>query len=314
VSGRIALHPVLVEEAVWAALRGTRAAAEYQRARDPIYRLPDPEERDAAFARLASAWFDRLSLVEPLRRAVEEQGEALDAAGRILAVPAARDRDQGAELYVAGPEDRSIVVALRPETFVDPDRALPMIRRELTHVADMLDPAFAYEPALPAMPSGPARDRLLQDRYRVLWNCSVEGRLRRRGLVPGTAREALRREFAAVFVLLGERTEACFTALFDGPRPPHPDLVAMAMDPRAGFGLPAGEAAPGDRCPLCAFPTGDFEPRPDDLPEEARAAIGASFPAWGPDRGLCRQCADLYRARARWRTRPEGPVEALQSL
>jgi DNA-binding LacI/PurR family transcriptional regulator len=45
----------------------------------------------------------------------------------------------------------------------------------LLHIADMVDPAFGYQPAVPEVDGGPTYARLLQDRYRALWDVSVAG-------------------------------------------------------------------------------------------------------------------------------------------
>ncbi len=76
-----------------------------------------------------------------------------------------------------------------------------------------------------------------------------------------------------------------------------PGLVALALDPEAGFGLrPAARASTG-RCPLCGFPTAELEPRPELLPVEVVDEIASEFPSWRAEQGICPQCADLYRAR-----------------
>jgi hypothetical protein len=295
---RIDFHPRLVERAVWAALRGRGEIAAFHRERDPAYALPDPDERDAAFTRLNSDWFLRLAIDAPVRQAIGEQAAALSAVLRILIAPVDRDAEQGAELYVASAEERSVVVSVRPEVLADSYRVLEFLRRELLHIADMLDPAFDYEPALPPQAAGPTLDRLLQDRYRVLWDCSVDGRLAQRGWSALDARERRRREFAAAFGFLGDKAEDAFARVFDGPRPRHPEFVAMATDAEASFGVGPGSTRRPGRCPLCGCPTFDFEPSPASLPAAALAAIRTEFPAWWPEQGLCPQCADLYRARA----------------
>jgi hypothetical protein len=296
-SDPIEYHPRLLEEGVWCALRGRPERVFFHREREPLYRLEDPDERDRAFQRLHAAWFLRLRLDAPVRRAAAEHAEVLAAVDRCLIAPAVKERAQGAELYVAADGGRSIVIALRPEALVAPDRALAFLRREMLHVADMLDPAFRYEPRLPPQAAGPALDRMLQDRYRLLWDCSIDGRLVARGALDAAVREGRRREFGATFACLGTRLEEAFARLFDGPRPSHPDFAAMAADPAAFLEGRRTGALPGGRCPLCGFPTQDFEPQPLELPAEAIAAMRSEFPAWGPERGLCRQCADLYRAR-----------------
>ena len=293
----VEFHPRLVEEAVWAAIQWRRDAGVFHREREEVYDEPDPEARERAFARLHAAWFERLGLAIPVVRAIAEQGRALDAARRVLLAPVTSEKREGAELFVAAPGEFSVVVTLRPGILADAEAVRDLLRPELLHVADMLDPAFAYEPRLPEQALGPAHDRRLLDRYRSLWNCSVDGRLVRIGHLDPGARAARLREFTGVFASLGEEAGTCFERIFSGPRPRHPELVALAADPEAGFGLrPPGHAG-GGRCPLCGFPTADLEPRPDLLPARVVEEIVSEFPSWGPQGGICPQCADLYRAR-----------------
>ena len=290
-------HPRLVEEGVLTALRGRPEALLFHRDRDPIYRMADPEERDRAFEDLHELWFRRLGLDAPVRRAAEEHAGTLAAVSRCLIAPAFVEKTQGAELYVASTGERSVVITICPDLLAAPARALVLLRRELLHVADMLDPDFRYEPRLPAQAAGPAHDRLLQDRYRLLWSCSVDGRLASRHGPDPEAREQRRREFARTFACLGSRSGEGFARLFEGPRPSHPDLVAMAADPEFAFGLRPAAGTSTGRCPLCGFPTCEFEADPGSLPADALAALIGEFPSWRPEQGMCRQCADLYRER-----------------
>lgn len=297
----LAFHPELVEESVWAAVRGRTAETAYQAERVPIYLVTDPEERDRSFALLHTRWFARLGLGEPVRRAWREQGAALAGLKRCLVGPARRRFDEGAELYVAAPEDRNVVISLRPGTLADPAAALPFLRRELLHVADMLDPGFRYEPRLPRRTLGPAEDRLLQDRYRLLWNCTVDGRLAAAGRLDAATRGPRLAEFLGTFAFLGDAAGACFARLFDGPRPTHPALVTMAADPAAGFGVAGAPGAGRGRCPLCGFQTVRLIRDPGEFAGGVLPAIRADAPGWAPEDGACGQCADLYAARM-----PEG--------
>lgn len=217
---------------------------------------------------------------------------------RILLVPAPTRKSAGAELFVAGPDDRSVVICIRAETLVAPTAALLFLRRELVHIADMLDPAFGYEPSLPPHTAGPTHDRLLLDRYRVLWSCTVDGRLARQGMLEDHQRSERLREFAAAFPCLGPRTGECFGRLFERASPSHAGLVALAKDPEFAFGLTTRSREQAHRCSLCSFPTSSLEPEPETLPEEALRAIRSDFPGWEAAEGLCGQCADLYRSRS----------------
>ncbi len=292
-----AIDPILAERAVWEALRDDPRSAEYHRQRDAVYTLSDPEDREAAFVRLHAEWFIRLDVDAPIRVAMSEQAAALRTIRRCLVAAAGERRAEGAELYVDSSGARSLLILLRPAVLATPVRALALLRGELMHIADMLDPAFLYEPRLPDQPVGPARDRLVQERYRILWNCSVEGRLARMGRLAPTGRERMWTEFRGAFGFLGAAARSCFERLFDGPRPGHPDLVAMANDPASSSLTGEPGTAEVHRCPLCGFPTRDFEPDPETLPGVILERIRVDEPAWRPERGLCRQCADLYRAR-----------------
>ena len=297
-SAPVEFHPRLVEQAVWAALPGRSDAGVFHRERERLYDEADPAERERRFDRLHAAWFERLDLAQPVRLALGEHVEALALARRVVFAPVDGSGREGAELFVASPGEFSVVVTLRPSTLAASGPVLVLLRRELAHIADMLDPAFAYEPRLPEQPLGPAHDRRLLERYSALWNASVDGRLVRLGRLAPRIRDERLQEFEASFLCLGIETEACFERIFSGSRPSHPDIVRVAYDPEAGFGLRAPSCADGGRCALCGFPTVTLEPDPAGLPDEVRRAIGADFPAWRPDRGICPQCAELYRCRA----------------
>ncbi len=280
-------EPRLVEEATLLALRGAEEEPSFRRRRDRLYEIADPEAREAAFRAFHAAWFERLGLGRPIGWAVKERGLIRHAAERCLVVYALSSREEGAELFVAE-RRRSVAIRLSPATLLAPERLLALLRHELLHIADMLDPHFAYEPWLPSSAGGPAQREPLKDRYRVLWDAYIDGRLSRLGRAPAGCRAERLDEFRRSFPTLGDRAEAAFERFFSAASLRHAELVAFALDPGSGRGC----------CPLCRFPTHAFEPRPDELPSAVRQRIGSDFPEWKPAAGLCLQCADLYRARA----------------
>ncbi len=298
-------EPRLVEEAVLAALRGRPAEAEFRAGRDAVYGIADPEERETQFRRLHAAWFERLGLGDAVGGAIREQPTVPAGTSRCVVVLAPSRPEEGADLLVAAdegpaaPARRTLLLQLRPETLADPDRARRLLRRELLHVADMLDPAFGYAPEAFAAAARRVPPALLRGRYRVLWAVLVDGRLVRRGWAPPGVRAARLREFARMFPMLGARAAAAFGRFFDGPGVTHAELVAFAAEPvQASSSARRGPHA-GERCPLCGCPTYAFEPAPERLPPAVRERIRRGAPAWDPADGLCRQCADLYRAAAR---------------
>jgi hypothetical protein len=150
----------------------------------------------------------------------------------------------------------------------------------------MLDPGFGYERDPPSPEIDRVYEKLVRDRYRVLWNASVDGRLKVRGRLSEGSEARCRREFQATFSILGREAEKHFERLFQGPRPSHAELLSLA---RRMEGRAAG------RCPLCRFPTARLREEPPDA--AVVEVIRRDFPGWSASQGICLQCADLYAAR-----------------
>jgi hypothetical protein len=216
----------LVEASVLAAARGHREEGAFRAARDRLYELADSEARDAAFTEFHAAWFERLTLDRPLRIALDEIPVIARHCGGCIVARAAAD--ESSDLLVARGRRPTVMIRVRPETVCDPTRFLRLLRRELLHVADMIDPAFGYEPTLPRTDQGPYADLALKERYRVLWDTWVDGRLARTGRVPSWVRDERLREFARVFPGLPDATRHAFERFFDSAHLTHRDLVASA--------------------------------------------------------------------------------------
>jgi hypothetical protein len=292
--------PGLIEEVVFLAVSRRPEAKRFHRERSPIYGITDAEEREQAFQNFHRAWFFRLGLSEQVEKTLAEQ-PLLSANVKSCLVARAPGREEGAELFVNPDqrlnekERRTISIFLRPESFLSPLALQALLRHELLHIADMLDPSFGYEPVLPAAGAGPTHDRLQKERYRVLWDATIDGRMARRGWAPGSLRAERLSEFRRAFPMLREESGDLFSRFFDREAHTHAELVAFVLDPKSFDGA-LRSPQPGGRCPLCGFPTYVFEHKPEELPAEALARITQDFPQWHPSDGLCTQCADLYRA------------------
>lgn len=268
----IEYEPRLVEETVLRALRGRAEEAKFRAERDRLYEIADLEERDAAFRAFHAVWFERLGLGREINEAVQERPSVAANTTRCLVACASSDGDEGAELFVSpgkGADEaprRAVLIRLRPETLMFPDRLRFVLRHELTHIADMVDPGFGYEPRIPASNAGPSREPLLQERYRVLWDAFIDGRLARLGWASAGIRAERLHDFTRAFPMLRERTRKAFDRFFEGTSLTHADLVAFAADPERTLGRKQASPHPGGGCPLCGFPTHDFEPEPDRLP------------------------------------------------
>lgn len=304
---RLTYDPDLVEEAVLLSepvIAGADARA-FRRERDRVYVIVDPDRREAAFRALHLRWFMRLDLHEIVEKVAADCTGVSDrlAEGRVL--KAVARREEGADLVdqIAPSEidQRPILVLrLRPRTLFEPAALRALLRHELMHVADMLDPAFGYQRSLPLSDDGPSGDNLLRDRYRVLWDVTIDGRLARahrlepdRAGQPDPTRNARWQEFTATFSMLGNEGPRVFEEWFDHVRPTHSRLAEFA---RAPMGSGSAGAHTG-RCPLCRFPTAVLDPRPERLSAVTLTAIHDHHPSWDIEQGLCPQCLDLYEAR-----------------
>jgi hypothetical protein len=293
--------PRLMEEAVFH-LRDSYVARDLDEQRRRLYEVAELERRELLFQDLYREWFARLGLANVIDKALAEQPIISEFVADCYVGCAAQTDEEGAELFVARdktPERnlrRTLRILIRPESLLQPESAVTLLRRELYHIADMVDPAFAYQPTLPGADDAALYRTLITSRYRVLWNISISGRMIRRGWLPGAARDQAFAEFCRVFPMLRDGWEKYFQLFFDADRPSHETLTAYAVDPREAAGLNAPGAAT-THCPLCRFPTRGFEPQPAELAGHVLSAIAEDFPNWSPEDGLCVQCADLYRAR-----------------
>ena len=301
----ISFDPRLVEETVLLAERllNGEDRREFRAERDRLYGLSDPDERETRFAGFHAKWFVRLVLGDEIRELLEEiPGFRSRPApvSRCAVIRAISAKEEGADLH----EERgrgaqagkpALVIKMCPTTLLDAGRLRLLLRRDLLHVADMLDPSFEYSVATPEVEGGATREKIIRDRYRVLWDVTVDGRLASRGKLTGEIEAIRRNEFLASFGVLGSGVAEKFDRLFHGPRPTHAEMWTMACAP-GGAGL----------CPLCRFPTPVLQAAPGLLPAALIAAIEQEFPRWRPEAGLCAHCADLYASRPVARVAPTG--------
>ena len=293
---RIAYDAVLVEESVLLAERRLSAAeaGTFRAERDRIYDVDDPDEREARFEELHGRFFLQLGLDRPLHEVLAERPELLlrTRGCRILPAVSRQEEmaDMRAEVGAHAEAAPTIVVRLRPQSLLDPETLRTLLRRELLHVADMLDPAFGYIRELPSVDRDPAVLNLLRERYRVVWDATIDGRLSRGGLLGTRVRAARLSEFTRAFPMLSDSAERAFAPWFDGPRPTHASIVAFIQEP---LGPGTTDVA---RCPLCRLPTRALERRPEGLDRDVLRAIERDYPDWRPEHGRCARCAEVYEA------------------
>ena len=270
--------------------------ARYQREREKLYAIFDPDERNTAFFTLHLDWFREWGL-EKLLADVLKEFPLLSGKLTMLAVRKTRGKnDEGAELYVNDAGQRNAILALRPESF-ERDAALrDYVRHEFTHLSDMVDPAFGYSPTLDLRGLNGAQQRLARERYRLLWDITIDGRLAAAGHTPIATWESHATEFTRGYSFWPEdRRQETFTALWHNASPRHVELLELIADPR---GLrEAHRPVPGGSCPLCEFPTFTWANAEALLPQII-GRITAEFPIWTSEQGLCSRCLETYQAAA----------------
>jgi hypothetical protein len=270
--------------------------ARFQREREKPYAILDPDERNTAFFNLHLEWFREWGL-EKLLTDLLKEFPLLSEKLNVLAVRKTRNKnDDGAELYVNETGQRSAILALRPESFEQDAALRDYVRHEFTHLSDMLDAAFGYAPTLDLPGLNGAQQRLARERYRLLWDITIDGRLAAAGHSPLAVREQHAAAFARGYSFWPlERQTETFNSLWSNGAPRHAQFLALIADPR---GLrEAHRPAPGGSCPLCDFPTFAWADA-DALLPEITARMKAEFTAWKPEQGLCGRCLETYQAAA----------------
>jgi hypothetical protein len=265
----------------------------FHREREKVYAIADPDARNAAFFRLHLDWFREWGMESFLRERTASFCH-FENNLKALAFRKARNKtEEASELYVNRDGERHGMVALRPERFAKRSSLVPFLNHELMHLNDMVDPKFGYSPEIAALAQSPSQQRLLRERYRLLWDITIDGRLVGAGLETGATREQRWSEFNRAFSFLPDpKREETFESLWMSSSPQHLQLVALAMDPR---GLNASHVPqPGGPCPLCGFPT--FEWAPQKGLDAVALAIGAEFPNWSAEHGACKRCLEVYES------------------
>ncbi len=235
---RIDYDPALLEEAVLLAVSGRSEERPFRRERNPIYETRDPDRREASFRAFHRDWFLRLGLGNPVEQALNEHPILAESTRCCLVAAAPAKKDESAELFVTPPgqglddsERHSIMLMISATSFLNAGSLLLLLRHELLHITDMLDPAFEYTPASFLTEDGDIRNTLFQERYRAMWDATIDGLLVRTGRAPASRRSQRLVDFARTFSEFGERTEQVFAHFFDGSGHTHPKLVAYARAP-----------------------------------------------------------------------------------
>ncbi|MCC6793662.1 MAG: hypothetical protein IT366_00980 [Candidatus Hydrogenedentes bacterium] len=236
-SSYVQCDPQLVEMAVLAVVRGAPMEREYQDAREACYEIEDTEARECAFAALNQEWFTRLRLAAPVLNALKDCPNVSARTARCILAPSFCARDECAELYghASNPSagQPTLTIRLRPESFARSDYVTRLLRHELMHISDMLEPAFGYDPSAAQFLTSDGVPTVIRDRYRVLWDTYIDGRLHHEGHRAGSSHEQRRTEFCLVFRMLESLAIAAFDTVFAATALTHRQLIDFSRHPKS---------------------------------------------------------------------------------
>lgn len=263
-------------------------------AREAIYEIGDTSARDAAFCSHVSGWFRDAGLEKRVRDAFEEWPLVIGACQEAVVRRVKNPADEMAELFRGVESVARVGVGMRSARIGD-GTFVGFLRHELCHIQDMFDPGFGYPG--PGVAGAGIEASLHRERYGLLWDIAIDGRLGRRFPEDAGFAAALsqhRKALGCGFAFLPEaEREGLFAELAAEDAPRHDRLWAIASDPRR-LSSGAGGRVPGSACPVCGFTT--FEWAEESAVADAANAIAAEFPEWSSEDGCCGRCAELYAA------------------
>jgi hypothetical protein len=287
---------------------------EFRAASDATYLVQAPDERRERFRDLYGRWFRRLRFDAPIAAVLAELPELREAASRVTVTAAASRPEERADLAVDATLPTSvrngrcwIGIRVQPMRFLD-DAFPRWLRHELWHVRDMLDPVFAYRREEYAGVGAADRlpQRVVLDRYALLWSLSIDARVEHAGLEPlCSANERAARLARAFPSFPAELRAAVLKALGMTCGLRHPELLDLARQPRVfaqimNYPLADLDGQPqrGSPCPLCRFPTFHWVDLGKADIEPVLNAIRELYPKWKPSDGVCQTCFDCFAIRA----------------
>ncbi len=311
--------PELVEEVVFQEIQrrtetgDLRLFQEYHHFADGIYDDRPGNQREAAFDQLHKEFFVKLGFGNFIYQAIVESHLQTDKVEQVFVGKALSQKEEGADV---GKDGRGIGIKLRTERFFDLPFLQRYLRHELMHIADLLDEAFGYEYHTRLSLVSPTEENIIRERYRVLWDISIDSRILRSGKETVSDKSQRFREFAALYRKLPEDYITClFEGLWNTERFTHRELLDMAQDvqqllARFPYQDSNGEVAnpvmayshtpqlPGAPCPLCRFPTYAWLTDVTRFTPSLQGLVMEDFPHWHLEQGMCERCFEGYQVRA----------------
>ncbi len=288
--------PTFLEEAVFLSVKdanepGVRALFHAQR--NKIYE--DLQRQESRFGSLYAEWFEKLGIQVFFERIIGEFPSLAQADRQHFIKRVWTTKEEGADLYREG-VCTMVLMRLQPGRLLQRSYLEAFLRHEWMHVNDMLSPAFDYSPHAPLGGQNSVEDDLIRERFRILWNLTIDARMTRRGFDLPVPMHARRKEWEKAFSPWdADRRESMFQEMQSDRLRTQAELIAIARDKRLTMTLGEG----GLRCPLCQFPSHETVREWTGEGVDVASVIAREMPGWTPAMGACRQCFDLYACKNR---------------
>ena len=297
--------PSLIEEAVMRFISDREEETVFREERNALYEIKDGEQRDSAFQNFHLSWFAKLELDTPLVKYLCFYPHIITKVDRVAIIQAPTKKKEGAELfrkndklYSNDDKNTSILITLTPEQFCKPARLFDYLRHELQHIEDMLNPDFGYRMNSSNPKVSTLINSLFLQRYSVLWDLTVDGRLSNKEWQTSLSKEKHFEKFQQTFQLPFGESSRLFDYFFDNPNPTHEKLEDFAVDPLGWLqdSENVKDASKGN-CSLCTFSSTDLTTIPEQFSVEIIEQIQKENPDWKLSDPVCGQCIDIYESR-----------------
>ncbi len=280
---------------------------EYHEQRDTIYDL-EQEIRPKKFKELDNDFFNRLGYDGFINEILEEFPKLKGKVEEVHIRRATTKQNEGSNVVDKG---RKILIRLYPELFIEGVNIHKILRHELMHVSDMMDESFGYKDEV--FHCSPMEERMINDRYRLFWDISVDGRLLKEGKETSADKDERRKEYESYYIKIPKETrDIIFERIWSGEvLITHDKIMEMAKDVDNVLALADGVESkeldkikeetqesgplPGTPCKLCGFPSYDWV---EEIENEVLNIIKEDFPDWSIKDGICSRCEEHYKIKA----------------
>ncbi len=327
----IRFQPALLQEVIDSFVEKTEREGdptyykEFHELADPVYEKYSLDDRESEFKKLYQYFFGIWGFSDIIQDAFQEFPELKTRIGIVLIKGVLKEDQEGVDILRKwGTVERDLAqqfeekglkgvgIKLIPRRFYDPALSR-YCRHELTHIADLLDDMFNYDPDT-RVGQNPGEETLILQRYRVLWCINIDSRLARSGKEPMFGKEDRFKEFRSWNRKIPPaQIKSVFEGLWQTEFLTHSELVEMATDTarvlERAVEVEGGDVPdpaqntimlmPGFPCPLCRFPTYSWvEDLEKNLEPYVLDFIRENHPGWDVQFGACDRCVEVYRMRA----------------